>query len=258
MSAASLASRMRPGFPKESVTDAAYRTEIEYVGLAADLRSESPTTYSTWGTYYGIVVDSRLEPLEGTDWGILTVVVELKFEPGEATFGEKQESTAEIDWTITERPLREHPEFNVNGTGAHKLTEEDVIALERWEKTNRADYKKEYMYYIDETESETRTLSANAKLIAYAMMMGIESYEDALPVARLTESYAGGPSPDSQAGLKETPSGIPNLPEGYEWKRNADRCVKKGGSGRWERSIEWIGVDKVLVDAQNIYWTVPE
>lgn len=257
MSAADLASRMRHGFPRESVSDSAYRTELEYVGLASDLRSNSPETYSTWGSYYGIVIDSRLDPLEGTDWAILTVIVELKFEGGEATFGEKQQTTTEVDWQDVQRSLYEHPDFSIDGSGAYKLTSEDIAAIDKWKLMSRVDYKKEYIYYIDETETETETLSSRAKMFARGIQLGIEYWVDKAPLARKIETYVGGPGPTSSAGAKETPTGIPGLPSGYEWLRNADRNVKKGGEGRWERTMEWIGAKKVLIDKNEIYWSAP-
>jgi len=86
--------------------------------------------------------------------------------------------------------------------------------------------------------------------------MGIEYYIDKTPVARKSETYAGGPPPEGSAGQKEEPpDGFEGLPTGYEWIRTAERVLRRGGQTRRDRNIEWTGAKKFLVDRDEIFWT---
>jgi hypothetical protein len=253
-----------PGYPKESVSGDSYLTEIMYVGIASDLRAASPNINSVWGEYPGIVTAASIEPLELTDYGVLTVNVERKFQAGDGGGGGgggggvARETTAEIRWVDVQRSLFEHPKFRIGGGGTYELTSEDVAAIKKWQEMDNVDYKKEYFYYKTDAESgETEALSTNAKMFARGIEQGIEHYVEKAPVAIFSTDYAGGPGPTASAGRKDTPSGVPNLPSGYEWIRDTDDSVKVGGQAAWRRSIQWIGAKKVLVDSQDIFWTAP-
>jgi hypothetical protein len=99
-------------------------------------------------------------------------------------------------------------------------------------------------------------LSANAKLLAKGILLGIEYWVDKAPVARRTDTYVNGPPPKGTAGLKEVPAGFPALPDGYEWIRDADRALRAGGQNKWTNETSWIGAKKVLIDAAQIFWTL--
>ncbi len=251
----------RPNFPKETVNENSYLTTIEYVGIAEDLRSVSPNINATWGEYNGRVTVSSLDPIETSEWGILTVVVEYKLSAGEggeaATEGTLLEVTTEIDWVDVQRSLYEHPEFRIGGGGTYALTSEDVTALAKWEQMDKVADKKDYKYYLDGANGETGTLTANAKMFAKGRQSGIEYYIDKAPVARWSGNYAGGPPPAGSAGQKQDPSGVEGVPSGYEWVRNADRGIKQGGQTRWVRNIEWVGCKEVLLDVDEIFWAAP-
>jgi hypothetical protein len=123
------------------------------------------------------------------------------------------------------------------------------------------EYKRSYIYaldddwtYLSKGSLGTDTLTANAQKFAKGIEKGLEYWVDKAPVCRKTETYVGGPPPISTAGQKENPIGIPNQPTGYEWIRSADRSLRRGSAGRWERTIEWLGADKVEADSTQIYW----
>jgi hypothetical protein len=48
------------------------------------------------------------------------------------------------------------------------------------------------------------------------------------------------------------------LPDGYEWRKSADRNVTAGKRTRWEKQEEWLGAKKVLHDKDEIFWEAPE
>lgn len=252
-------SQRRPGFPRESFSDASYLTEIQYVGLAADLKSASPAKDSVWGEYLGIVSSESLELLDGTEWGILTVVCEAKFDQSSGgETGTEREVAYEIDWTDVQRSMYEHPEFAIGEGGTYELTSEDVTAIGKWNENPNVGYKKDYIYYTGADDYTTMTLSDNAKMFARGIQLGVEYYVYKAPVANRSSSYVNGPPPAGTAGLKEDPVGFPHLPTGYEWLRDADRSLRSGGQTRWQRDTTWIGAKKVLVDAAEIFWDAPE
>lgn len=249
----------RPGFPRESVDAGSYRTQIEYVGLARDLRAASPNINTVWGDYNGLVSLAELEPLDGTDYAILIVWVEYKFEAAsyEAGGGTLQSTNYEIDWLTVQRSLFEHKDFRIGAGGAYQLTSKDVSEIGKWQAMTNAGYKADYYFYIDGETGSTSELSDNAKMLARGIQIGIEYWEDKVPVARRSRTYVNGPGPSGEAGKKDTPTGFPNLPPGYEWIRDSDRSLKTGTQSKWQNDTEWLGAKKVLIDTENIYWAAP-
>lgn len=247
----------RPGFPHQSFNDTSYTTDIEYVGLESDLLEASPAKGTAWGGYQGLVVSADLESLPGTSYAILTVVCERKFDTSEATEGTKltNETSYEIDWADVQRTMYEHPQFSTGGANA--LSVEDYAALESWKAMKEVSYKKEYYYYTEGEEAGiTAVLPANAKLFAIGIRKGIEHWVEKVPVAKRSDTYVLGPPPAGTAGQKEDPTGFPNLPDGYEWIRDADRALRSGGQSSWTNETTWLGAKKVWVDVDQIFWTV--
>ena len=264
MAESAIISLKRPGFPVESFDESSYRTTIEYVGLVVDLLAASPAMATVWGSYPGVVVSDALERFENSLYGLLTVVCERKFEPGNgdpsSAAGTKMENetTYEIDWIDVQLTLYEHPAFSEGGANA--LTEEDVLQIESWEKNPFIEYRKDFIFkadgnYEDGVSSADPTLSPNAQVFAKGILKGIEFYTAKLPVAIRSDTWVAGPPPRGSAGQKETPTGFPNLPTGYEWIRNSERSLRAGGQSTWAQTTEWQGVKKVLVDSDEIFWT---
>jgi len=255
---------MRPGFPKESKDDSSFRMDIEYVGPFDDLKysKSGVDTGIVWGDFPGLVRSVLLDPIEGTNRAILSVSIERRFDSSDyptANAGEETRENFEVDWAVVQRSLYEHPEFRVGGSGAYKLTAEDVSAIEQWKEMPKPEIKKDFKYTTDDLSdwdgsSNLKDLSDNAKKFAEGVNQGIEYWNDYAPVARRVIEYAGGPPPKANAGQKETPKGFPGLPTGYEWIRNADRGLMQGGQATWQRTIEWLGAKKVLVDVDQIFW----
>ena len=242
----------RPGFPKQSDDGKSLRTTIEYVGLESDLRDALPGRGSSWGEYPGIIDSAEIEPLEATDYAILAMTISSQLDQTFEMSGTKKETTYEIDWVTIARPLMEHREFNFNG--AFFLTEIDRVSISAWMDEPDASRRKIYQYGEIET-SEPNTLSDNAKKYAQGILLGIEYFNFKSPVLRMTEAYVNGPPPIATAGKKEDPpSSFPRKPLNYEWIKEADRSTKAGKNNRWERTQEWIGVKKVLIDSEGIFW----
>jgi hypothetical protein len=264
MAAESIISLKRPGFPKESFDDAAYTTVIEYVGDDSTLRAASPAKSTAWGDYQGLVESSNIEKFPNSTYSILVVVMSRKFDTSGATAGTKieNETSYEIDWADVQRSMYEHPEFSIDGNGLYKLTSEDISAIESWKKNPDVTYKKDYIYradgdYSNGVSSLDPELSANAKMFAKGIQLGIEYWVFKAPVAIQTDTYVNGPPPAGTAGLKDTPANFPNLPEGYEWIKETQSGIRAGGQTSWADTQKWLGTNKVLVDAKNIFWEAP-
>ena len=250
----------RPGFPVETLDDSTYRTTIEYVGLVSVLAPATPPIGSTWGDYPGLIANYNLQPIEGTLYGILTVVCERGFNTGgdvTPATGTKivNETIYEIDWVDVSRPLIEHPVFAPGGGGSSVLTELDVIELQKREVNENTAKKAEFKFDKVTLGDNAGTLTDNAKRLARGRLRGIEYWVDKAPVARQSDTWVKGPPPPRQAGQKQTPPSFPNLPTGYQWIRSADRALRDGAQSRWSSSTDWIGVKKVLIDVDEIFWT---
>ena len=256
MAAESIYALRRPGFPTEGFDESGYTTTIEYVGATTTLEAAAPAIRTAWGDYPGTVISVEKEDLPGTDYSILKVICERKYDTSANPTGTKleNETSYEIDWVDVQRSMYEHPQFAEGGANA--LSPEDFAALESWKAMEEVSYKKEYFYYTEGKEAGiTAVLPDNAKLFAIGITKGIEYYVDKAPVAKRSDTYVQGPPPSGTAGLKEDPP-VPNLPEGYEWIRNSDRALRAGGQASWTNETDWIGAKKVLVDAAQIYWTL--
>lgn len=257
----SIYSLRRPGFPKETIDDTSYRTNIEYVGIYTDLRAAGVQVGNLWGEYPGRVSVANLEPIEGTDRGILVVTVEAK--AGSADYplnaeGDLQETFEELDWVDVQRSLYEHPKFAVGGGGDYELTEDDVVNLKKWENEPSTVLKKAFKFSEISASGGTSEaeLSDNAKMLAKGILRGIEYWPDKAPVLRRTQRYKNGPGPSSNAGQKDDPDGFTGLkPAGYEWINNTDRCTHRGGQKTFDREREWTGAKKVLIDRDEIFWS---
>lgn len=254
MAAESIISLKKPGFPKTEDSERSFRTTIDYVGPLTALAAAAPAVDDVWGTYQGRVASSFLSPLDGTDQAELLVVCDFRYDGDGGTAGTKGEVVYEVEWVMYQRSLYEHPVFT--GTGSYVLTAVDYAAIESWKQESVTEAKETFFYQrIDMDGTETYTeLSNNAKKFAGAVMIGIESYEDFAPVIRKTTTYFSGLPGTSTAGLKGGDPNFAGKPDGYEWRKSADRAVRVGGQTRWDRVEEWTGAVKVLVDKSEIFY----
>jgi len=247
----------KPGFPKESVDESAYSVTIEYVGLDSTLRPASPGIGEVWGNHAGLVNAVTIDPEPSSDYSTLIVTCGYKFDTSENEQGTKveNETSYEIDWTDVQRTLYEHPVFSAGGS--RELTDDDKAKIESWKTMDNTFYKESFYYYQTTPENGIiEELSTNAKYLAKGILLGIEYWVDKVPIARRTDTWINGPPPAGTAGQKEEPPDFPNLPTGYEWIRDADRALRAGGQNSWSNETSWIGAKKVLIDVDEIYWTI--
>lgn len=247
---------LKPEFPKESVDQNSYRAELEYVGPTSTFTNAAIRLGQPWGDYNGVVAEMKMVPTEYPSYSTFYVTIERKFGQVDnpSNQGTKQETNEEIDWIAVDRSLYEHPDFT---TGSHALTDADVMDIKAWQAETDITVKKQYKYNIKSGSGETTTsdLSANAKHFAIGINKGCERWTDYIPVLRNSQTYKNGPGPVTGAGFKQDPSGFQGIkPDGYEWLRSAQRCVRRGGQNSWALDTEWTGCYKVLIDKDKTYW----
>jgi len=253
MAESSILQYKKPGFPRDSISEKEYSTRIEYIGPQDDLEAASAGLGEAWGSYPGVISTANIDSVEGSTYATLTVVVTKKTDlASDATVGEKERETYEIEWVAINRPLAEHPEFyNI-------LTAQDLVDIDAWKNEQDPTLKAVYKYdirIVTEGISDETELSTLAKKYAKGVLLQSEEWEDFSPVVRKTSFYVNGPPPDSAAGQKEDPIGVPNVPTGYEWRKSADRSLNTEGQNRWQKIEEWTGTKKVLIDKDEIFWT---
>jgi len=262
MAAESILTYLKPNYPDETSGAKGINIRLEYIGPTATIEAARPADGAVWGDYDGTVETTSLSPLSGSNpaQSELSVIVSREFQAG-AQPGTATESTYEIEWTRITKPMAVHPDFlpGVNGFGQYKLTDDDLIQIEAWRngkvKSHKAAY--EFPSWVNANQSGNpywTALSANGQKFAKGINMQLETWEDYVPVARKTTGYINGPPSTSTAGQKETPQGFVGLPQGWQWRKSADRGTRTGKQNKWARIEEWEGALFVLYDNKKIYW----
>jgi hypothetical protein len=249
---------LKPDFPKITQGDNGTTTELEYIGEASEIEGIAIVGASA-SPYAGIIKTVVSEVVEVSGLVNLRVTCEELFEAEEDTPGELREISYEIEWVKIGRPMLEHPQFRLGGGGDNGLEVSDVVNIEKWRNEKDEALKADFRFATDAPgyEETGQELSTNAKLFAVGILMGVEEWEDFAPVARKISRYVNGPPATTEAGEKDDPTGFPNLPEGYEWRKSADRSIRAGGQRKWDKTEEWEGAETVLVDKNQVYWSAP-
>ena len=244
----------KPDFPKFSNNERTKTVTIEYIGEDTDL--VEPEVGDEWGDFDGTVSSVNKNPIHGTVTLLaeMTVTVESSYDQGDGEVpGEALEVSYEVEWVMFQRSMYEHPAFAVGGGGTFALTSGDIAAIEAWKNETDVDLKSAYQYLPSPTAAEHEYLSDNAIKFVTGIELGIETYEDYAPLVRKNTIYAKGLPATSTAGQKEEAPEITGKPTGYEWRKQADRATQNG-KRKWDKSEEWIGAIKVLVDKDQIFW----
>jgi hypothetical protein len=177
-----------------------------------------------------------------------TMTVTLTRAPS-AQGGAEQQPQYEIEWSEVDKALATHPRYAAGG--ATELSDADRANIEAWENETDPDLKRQGKFKAP--SGEVVTLGTNAKAYAWKLFNGTSHYPVYIPVARKT-SLARQNVSGTSAGHVETPSGdfgtLPKRPGGADfiWVKTADRSVRTGKHGKWQRVQEWTGFDKVDTD----------
>lgn len=253
---------IKPNFPVYTEDGGGAHTAIEYIGDATTLLNARPIKNEVWGNYIGTVESTEFEEITGTSYATLSVKVTYPFaeavDQTGKTKGEEIIIRFELEWAVFSRSLYEHPEFAIGAGGLYELTDEDIAAIQLWESNEKVSEKKIYKYVPDpEKPNAYAELSANARMFARGLYLGQENWEDFAPVIRKTTTFLGGLPGESEAGQKDNPPTFEGGPEGYEWKKTADRAIQTNDDFNWDRVEEWTGGKTVLIDKNELFWSPP-
>lgn len=259
MAAETIISLRKPGFPKVDKSENSTTTRIEYIGAKSTLEAEEPGVGVAWGDYAGQVKSTSVEPTEDSTISELFITLEATIDNETVDTGTLASVSYEIRWVKVDRPLLEHPQFADGQGGANALTGFDQYDIERWrDPENSQSAYKDFKYQVEGGgEDSAIELSTNAKLFAQGIKLGQETWEDRAPIAIKISEYVGGPPPETNAGLKEGTPAIPNIPTGYEWRKETADSTRAGGETRWTLTEEWHGAKFVLIDRDRVFWAAP-
>lgn len=260
MAAESILTYKKPNYPKTTKGKGGVQTVIHYIGPHSTLEAAEPARNAEWGDYDGYVTRTYLEPnLDNTDHSLLIVNMEATYDAQDGaedpeTAGTAQEITYEIEWTMFQRSIFEHPAFAPGAGGEYQLEEEDLAQIQLWEALENSTLKKDFQFYPDPSNPVEISLGDNAVKCAKLILRGIDTYEDYAPVLRRTTKFANGNPSTTDAGLRDL-SGptFAGKPSGYEWLKTADRSVRSDRDRQWNQVEEWIGAIRVLLDREDIF-----
>lgn len=247
---------LKPEFPKIESTEQSYVTRLEYIGDTATIEKDLPVIGSVWGDYLGQVKSVTFEPTENVGISSAMITVEQPIDNDEPEEGTLVAVSYEIRWLTIERNMYEHPAFIIGGGGTYALNGGDVYDIEAWKAPeNTKELRDVYKYNENGYETD---LSVNAKMFARGMELGLTTFEDKAPTIIRISEYVNGPPPETDAGLKENPPAtFPNVPTGFEWRKETADSTRAGNSKKWNLTEEWLGAKKVLFDREEVYWTPP-
>ena len=151
----------------------------------------------------------------------------------------------QLEWTLVERPLEQHPDFADLFTSAATLG-----AIEKWKniQDKYIDYKAQFKVPDDlENPTSWTALDGNALKFCQKLAKGITAYQVQVPVVRKTETTVNGPglNASSKCGQCEDPPKFSDL--ATDWLKTADSWFKTGQS-KWEHRQEWSGFDSLDPD----------
>jgi hypothetical protein len=211
--------------------------------------------------YAGLSIDKTKVSHGAGGKGTLVITA---FAPPESLSAEPPavvEEKYEIEWSEVQHPLITNPIFAAGGDLA--LTAGDKIAIQLWEDCKDAALKAAFGYFTTDPPDweETDTLSNNAQDYAEKILKGTDTWTEYIPIAKKT-SLTVEPPVTCIAGHIQTPTDFPSLPQrinedgnlvAYAWFKTADRSMRTGKKGKWERTEEWTGVFEIDTD---LYWEI--
>ncbi len=146
---------------------------------------------------------------------------------------DSQNVTLEVDWTQLERDIRVAPYYSL-------LTTSTMANLARWEQEDDPDLRGNFQF--KKPDGTIGTLNGIVAGLANKLLRGQQSYIVPAPVARRTTRSYTKPITTTMGKIENPPVEI-GAPAGYVWLKTADRAIRQGRNGKWERIEEWTGAD---------------
>ncbi len=178
--------------------------------------------------------------------GIMTVTLSAKDASGSVD-NEVVLPQYEVDWSEVQKPAEQHPRY---ASGAKALSDTDRADIAAWDDEKDASLRKDWKY--KDAAGTDKTLSANAQDLAKKKLRGETSYTVWIPVCKRTYAMRQNAASTGAGFIQNPPSGFGALPTNhgaaYKWFKTADRSVRSGTHGKWQRVEEWTGFDRVDTD----------
>lgn len=213
-------------------------------------------------TYKGVelrVVSTRLRH-ERAGLGTLTISLADKDSSGGGGSGsEEPNETIEIDYTLVNKPLEQHPRY----VSIFTSDDEDIIAartaIELWRNLDLSAIARKMRYHYPivaepdpGNDDHWSALGGLYREFCEKIMLGIEAPFEQVPIVRRTSTLQAPPS-SSMAGMRENPPQTYAI-TGKSWLKTADRAVRRSRRGAWERTEEWAAFDYL---DEDIYPNAP-
>ncbi len=251
----SVAARLSMEESVVKLADAAATAALVYRGRLAEVKATA-AGFTVGATSNAVPADLDIS---GDPWKVTTVeitggpggtgrlTVGLSAAAGGAVTVQPTEKCVDwqVEWTLVERPLEQHPDFAALFTAAASLA-----AIEKWKNIHdeHIDYKAQFKIPDDlENPTAWTSLTGDALKFCQKLAKGITAYQVQVPVVRKTETTVNGPglNASSRCGYRDTPPKFATLADA--WLKTADSW-NKTGSSKWEHRQEWSGFDSLDTD----------
>jgi hypothetical protein len=217
----------------------------DYDELLAE-RPAAGTVMTTMGETLNVLSTKLVKNRGGT--GTLSIYLGDGDVTGEGiATAEDRTETVELDYTLMEKPLENHPLFAAlfAGTG--------YLIVKRWESIPAEAIMRKTAFEVPKTDSADPAVDADweaitdelALLYCQKRLKGIESYFLQVPVVRKT-SVLKKAATASKCGQRDTPPDFAAVQD--VWLKTADKMRRTGAKGAWERMEEWTGFDELDED----------
>lgn len=225
----SKAIHLQPEYPEYFERSDSAGFNFAYEGPYQTLVAQKPTRGSVLAGYAGYRVEEvRIKPKGAgvTGPGVMTFNIVSE---GAAGAGTTDETIVEVDAGQLQKSIYDHPAFD------------DL------EDTDKAKVRKA----VEDKKTEPPPLTPSgdninqASNLFYRLIKGVESYLVAAPeVKKTTYSYTRPTVGAIGKGTRTTAKPDPSAPDGYQWLKTADRAVRQGRKGKWERIQVWTAADE--------------
>ncbi len=232
--------QLQPGFPRFRREARGATLTLQFRGPYTSLRTYGPNigdgiVLSAFGYepgYEVILADSVECQADGPgEDGAGTLTVTYSNLPNAGALLVAGSEMIEIDFSVLEKPLIQHPLFSTGG--AWQLTDDDRKGIDTWR--------------ADQSTANYNACSTNGRRYLDKVKGGIESYVVGAPIARRTTRGASPPVVTS-VGTRSPTAPVSGAPAGYEWLKTGDRAIRQAPAAGWERVEEWTGGKSVDSD----------
>jgi len=236
--------QLLPDFPQWDHDNERASYTLEYEGPYSACVANAPATGQTVAGYTGPILKVSGGMRGGGGKGFLRITIENIFPPAESQPFQPQ---FEVEWIELDKALAMAPCYRPGGN--LELTIADLHEVELWLATEDSVLRDAWKYSYQDSQGAVKTggpLSAHAQNYATKLRRGQDSYRLWTPMCRKTTRCRNLPT-TNPCGIPSTP-GFGPTGSGLIYIKTADRAVRSGKHGLWERIEEWTAFDEIDTD----------